>query len=329
MIIVLEGADGVGKTYLAKELCRRLNAKYIHAGYKFKDRQFTYHTAIIHIAMEHVRKCNTPAIIDRWWISESVYSEAYRDGTNYPLMGRYMDRIISKLGGIYVFCLHDGSIEDYCVKYEALKASRYEMYKDTRDVALIYQGIWDGSYASGYDNYANQVSESGGFKSRPDCFRYSIEREGKNIAAFCEKIAGALRLPSLINSDNFIGSLYDSSALMVGDEVCPTRKGRLCWPFHKYANSGLYLTRWLHEHLIAEKDLAWVNIHEKDGRDNIARWLCRHEKGTVVCLGKEASRTFGATFKKREYHEAMHPQAAARFPFNRGIFDRQMVNALI
>jgi hypothetical protein len=326
MIIVLEGADGVGKTYLAKEICKRLDAKYIHATYRYKDHQFLYHTAIAHVALEHVRKYHKPVVIDRWWISESVYAEVYRGGTKWPLMGRYMDRIMRKVGGVYVFCLHDGNLDDYGKKFDELKSTRYEMYKDTRDVADIYKGLWEGRY-DGLDTYANQISEQGGFYRREDALRYSIEKEGKDIPAFCQKIIDKMKEPSLIDFDNFTGSLINSKFLLIGDEICHTQKGKLSWPFHKHGNSGLFLTKWLNEHQVNEADLAWVNIHEKNGRENILSWLANN-RGKVICLGNRAYISFKKFFPRMKCAEVIHPQAAARFPFNRDIFERQMKKAL-
>jgi hypothetical protein len=328
MIIVLEGSDGTGKTFLAKEFCEMYDARYIHAGYKFKDKQFTYHTAIIHQALEHIKKTGQPVVIDRWWISESVYAEVYRGGTRWPLMGRFMDRILRKAGGVYVFCLHDGGINDYAEKFKDLKKNRKEMYDDPSDIAAMYKELWSGAYKSGYDTHANQIAENGGFSMRDDCFKYSINEQGKNVKKFCAILYNKIKCHDLLESDNFSGGFADSKILMVGDEVSPTRKGKLSWPFHKYSNSGLYITRWLHENNVDEKDLAWCNIHEVDGTANIDRYLDLGPERKIVCLGADATRTFKARFRNHKCFEVIHPQAAARFPFNQDKFDRQMNDAL-
>jgi len=330
MIIVLEGADGVGKTYLAKELCKILGAKYIHAGYKFKDKQFTYHTAIIHEALAYVRKYNKPVIIDRWWISESVYSEVYRMGTNWPLMGRYMDRILHKVGGVYIFCLHDGSLDDYCKRFNELKFTRYEMYKDTRDVANIYEGLWKGTYTTGFNTYANQISEHGGFCKRFNCLKYSINKEGKDIPSFCHQIITRMEKPSILFSDNFTGDLLNSDILFVGDELCNIKKGKLSWPFHKYSDSGLFMTQWLHDHNMTEQRIAWVNIYEKNGKENILSWLVNHTTNRkVICLGDRALTTFKRFYPRIDCYPVIHPSAAAKFPFNRDTFNNQLECAIL
>ena len=70
MLIVLEGCDGVGKTTLAKQLAKLLDAKIIHCS-STTPNSFNYFLSIIKAARE------TNIIADRFCYGQFVYQEEY------------------------------------------------------------------------------------------------------------------------------------------------------------------------------------------------------------------------------------------------------------
>lgn len=110
MIIVLEGADGTGKTTLAN-LFQNLfpGSKYIHAtGSRELDcRMLEYHMGILSEAYNFIQKTNLPVIIDRLWLSEAIYAEVFRSGSRYPQEAKIIDKFIEMIGGINIICLSD------------------------------------------------------------------------------------------------------------------------------------------------------------------------------------------------------------------------------
>ncbi len=101
-VFVLEGPDGAGKTTLAKTLQRKLGAHYLHATYKFKGRMAAYHWAIARQAIRLAQE--KPVILDRWWPSEIVYSNVYRNGPEQNYHYKDLHSVAKLYGFSYIFC---------------------------------------------------------------------------------------------------------------------------------------------------------------------------------------------------------------------------------
>lgn len=124
-IIVLEGPDGAGKTSLAKELQKHVGARYVHLTYRWKDKMDLYHLAAIRYCARLAQ--HQPVILDRWWVSEIMYAEAYRGGSSFIKTHFLLEHIATKLGVTYVACLPQNR-DRYIRHYEVLKNTRVEMY---------------------------------------------------------------------------------------------------------------------------------------------------------------------------------------------------------
>ncbi len=120
-IIVLEGPDGVGKTSLAHSLQEYLGARYIHLTYRFRDKMDVYHYAAIRLCARLAQ--NQPVILDRWWISEILYAEAYRGGSPFIKRHFLLEHIANCCGLTYVVCLPEDR-QQYLDHYMKVKASR-------------------------------------------------------------------------------------------------------------------------------------------------------------------------------------------------------------
>lgn len=100
-IVLMEGADGVGKTTLGREVARRLDLPYFRmpsqhenwrAGRFIDALRFdqTYLT-------EFLRQTGHSAVIDRAWPSEWVYSRVFRRDTDRSLLEE-LDRAWAGMG---------------------------------------------------------------------------------------------------------------------------------------------------------------------------------------------------------------------------------------
>lgn len=124
-IFILEGPDGGGKTTLARTLQAKLGAHYIHSTYKFKGHMYAYHWAQLRKA---VRLAQTkPVIMDRWWPSEIVYGNTYRNGPERGYDYKALHAVAKKYGASYTFCCPT-RWEMYWEWYQAHYAKDKEMY---------------------------------------------------------------------------------------------------------------------------------------------------------------------------------------------------------
>ena len=268
-VIILDGPDGVGKTTLARELCKQLSGKYLHLGYRWKDRIFDYHTAAIRFAS----RSTVPVVIDRWWPSEAVYSSVFRNGSAWPLQGRLADRIARKLGAVYVYCLPD---KKHNKRFEDLKNKRYEMYTDMQDVSNLFNKLWYGDLNhEDTGNYIDFLIRSGGVKDLDGNMYYKISEHGHYLDLYAEQVIDHCRVrqelqypPALLHNEwNLAGHLMGSEYLIVGEQVNPKSR-ELFWPFYEHKNSSLYLTECLHEADISEDKLMWCNAFDHTGEFN-------------------------------------------------------------
>jgi hypothetical protein len=102
-VFVLEGADCTGKSTMAEVLVRKTGAHYIHSTYRWKGRMGAYHWAQLRKA---VRLAETkPVVMDRWWPSEVVYGNVYRNGPEKGYDWRELHHYADLLGFSYTFCL--------------------------------------------------------------------------------------------------------------------------------------------------------------------------------------------------------------------------------
>tara|TARA_X000001382_G_scaffold52201_1_gene35601 strand:+ start:3480 stop:4484 length:1005 start_codon:yes stop_codon:yes gene_type:complete len=314
MIIILEGPDGVGKTTLAKELCKQLKATYLHLGYRWKDKMFDYHTA----AIRYAARQNKPVIIDRWWPSEAIYAEVYRNGSKWPLQGRMADRIARKFGAVYVYCLPDNK---HAKRFEELKKKRYEMYTDMSKISELFNKLWYGDKEhTNTTNHIDFLIRSGGLQNRDDHIMYKISEHGHYLDLFAERVIDLAKIrreqqyqPALDYEEwNMLGHLDKAEYLIVGEQVNPKHR-ELFWPFYEYGNSSLYLAQSMHDANIPEETIMFCNAYDHDQQINkhIAT-LASSGKLKVVTLGGHAADTV-AELGVIPHKELPHPSYAKRF----------------
>lgn len=293
MIIILEGPDGVGKTTLAKHMCEKLDATYLHLSYRWPQHMFEYHTAAIRWAIRKSRK--KPVIIDRWWPSEALYAAEYRGGSKWSQMGRIMDRVAMKHGAVYVYCLPSDLVE-YEKHFAKLKEERAEMYDNTVGVAKRYLDLWNGNKMhEDNGNYADLLVRTGGVKSRFDHMYYSINMYGHTLDYFTDMVCrrsaelAATQMPNSLDHPNLLGHLSTAKYLFVGERVNP-KFNNLNWPWYDHGHSSLYLAEALHGVPAREELFMWANAINSDGSKNdlIKQVVEKKPEIKVIAVGKVA-----------------------------------------
>lgn len=316
-IIVLDGPDAVGKTTIAKEFIKKFpNTKYIHNGYRWKDKIFDYHTAVMKLASKWAMTHNV--IIDRWWPSEACYASVYRNTSAWPLQGRFHERLALKYGVIYLLCLPDQNTVD---RHTEMKKVRNEMYENIEDLCNLYYKLYYGDLNhKDKGNYIDKLILSGGVKDIPYYIPYTIERWGAHLDTFLDlvmHVATEMRESQFQDAlspfeHNVLGHSKFAKYMFVGDRVNPKYRD-IFWPFFEYGNSSLYFTEALNDLWIKERDYMWTNAYDKDGKIDLKYAELANERGiNIIALGKNALKALKQ--KRIEPYEIMpHPSHYKRF----------------
>lgn len=307
-IIVLDGPDGVGKTTLAEAMVKELGAHHIHLTYRFKNKMFGYHTAAIYQALRWSKV--KPVILDRWWMSEKVYADAYRGGTHYPLAHRLFEKVALKHAIAYVLCMPSDK-EAYLKHYNDLKGRRVEMYDSGME--KVYEGF-------------RQVLNRYWFK-RLGIMQYDFMKDGHRLVDMAgifgslvddyrsDQWGPALKFERM----NFTGHIAQAKYLLVGDQLKPKTR-REVWPFFEYANSSLWLAEALETVGIPEHELISINAYGAfDKRDNVLEMFL-HDHGDrvkVIALGNRAS--IALSNLRHDHVRIHHPQYYRRFASDKGV----------
>lgn len=125
-IYVLEGADGTGKTTLAREIMKQKGAHYLHCSYDKSWDIRSYHKQVMLVA-QSLRKYQ-PVVIDRWAPSEHVYGMVFRNGPSYDVMDMLWEADDPNVK--WIFCTHDNAVENHLKN----KERRDEMFDDMQEV---------------------------------------------------------------------------------------------------------------------------------------------------------------------------------------------------
>lgn len=311
-LIILEGADGTGKTTLAKALCERFNGHYIHNTYRWPKKMPLYHTAALHRAIKLSQ--TQLVVIDRLWMSEAIYAEVYRGGSPWPHMGRMLDRIVRKHAGLYIICNRP---EGHSEKFDQLRAEREEMYDNVDNVAQRYEELFWGGFNSLDNGYCQQLSVRG-MQGRDDVMEYRIDVQGRNIPVFIDMAIGTMQrnqgyqFQDALSADfnNFAGFVHTAEFAFVGDRT-NSKIRAIDWPFYDVGHCSAFLADCLHRHMFDETRAVWFNANGPQAdyiMDEMADMGLR-----FVSLGGEAFEALHRRGLGQGVIKLMHPSYAKRF----------------
>lgn len=220
-IVVLEGADGTGKTTLARALVAKHDAFYIHNG--LWPNMWQRHLAAVDLAIR--RSQQQLVVIDRLFLSEQIYGQVFRGGPAYDLGARCLDRALLRYGAVTVLCVRK-NLEKHLKHFEQLKASRVEKFNTMREVACRYLDLWLGNLGAAGNEYVNQLTRFQDFSSRRDVLHHDMDRDGvSETISKVEELVDYFKLYSLSGQQglypNLTGNVYAPQYLFVGEQLSP------------------------------------------------------------------------------------------------------------
>jgi len=269
-----------------------------------------YHTAALRHAMDVIVETGRPVILDRWWPTEAIYAEVFREGTRWPHLGRMLDRAATTLGVQYIMCL-PGDVDRYRNRFTELVASRRELYTNLDQMLRVYKkfwALWRGSDGDLDVGYLHTLTREG-VKWRRNWHKYDFHA-GDDAELLANQVIAAARADQMEVKVMDVMGNYDGQILMVGDKPNPKgRRTRRPWPFFEYGNCSLWLARMMDELDLDESKFAFVNVNVPGGAAHVRRWYHAQYR-PVVALGNNVV----AWLPRVPYVKLPHPSAARRFP---------------
>ena len=330
-IIILEGPDGAGKTYLADKLRERYHkdtgqeACYIH-GRAWKD-VWRWHLGMLRRAAHEAER--RLVIVDRHWISECIYGTVLRSGPGYSVAGqRALHRQWLHLGALYVLCVPDP--EFIVSQHAALTLGREELVKKTqhmRDVACRYVDLVKGNVLRDpQGDLVEQLANAGGVNGHANWYHYDRERERamspqlpRILLDLARKRHEARRYPG--RSWGLVTGSPTATVALVGDRSNAATPQP---PFLADVHSSRYLGERLHARRIPEGLIALINANDVVSDDEL-RHMLKPYRRVVALGGKAADRLI--TAGHRADIAIRHPQYARRFQHH-GDYARELDDAI-
>ena len=327
-IILLDGPDGSGKSTLSAELARQVTqgggtAQVIHSGLRADGDYWRGHAEVLTEAARGAFSGDSGVVIlDRFFLSESIYGDVYRGASYYPTAVRHLDRLLQRFGALHVVCAPP--VKYVKETHARLVTERQEDFLTSMDVvSQRYLDLWHGaaacevgSFLQAYTHgeYTQQLCLLGGVKNRRRWYHYDVTVDGADLAGYAAQLLGQLRTEQTLTDDramDLAGHCFTGSAsaavLLVGDQLShPTE---LSVPF--FANDGcsLYLAETLQALAADESEVCVANVNDPGGVATV-KWLAAGKR--VIALGREAEKTLTAHDIPPDA-AVRHPQHARRF----------------
>lgn len=306
-VTIFEGPDGGGKTTLAQEYAQLTNARYVHHGpYKQVDdglgRLFVESMLPALLGYEDV-------VLDRCWLSEPIYADAYRSGRDRITAprARVLDRLALRCGAVVVKCLPPWDRVRDC-----FRGRKGEEYLDNEEQLIYVYGRYDDPFNPhlhqveyDYTEHLNSPLSLTATRLH-ELVKYQRDKSPTHRLAVAS--SGNWKAPVVLVGEGFAEQKNNDPLYQA--------------PFGSLNGAGcsLWLSNQLDAAGINEQGLLWVNADEVDRVPDFLGW---HADKLFVTLGEQASSVLD---KYGMSHKPMpHPQYWKRF---KGNFDYPLLSLL-
>ena len=184
MIIVVEGADGSGKTTLARHLVEAHGARSMHSRI-WRDCA-RWHRGIVRRAVR-LSVAGQTVCLDRIWPSELIYGPIFRGHCYADEVAEELDDAIRMVPHAYVLCV-PLDVERHLARFEELRATGRERFDRVEAVAQRYADLLLGNVAHPGDNLVDRFIRYGDFGAGRRVVHYDLDRDGPRMAWFAAKL---------------------------------------------------------------------------------------------------------------------------------------------
>jgi hypothetical protein len=272
-------------------------------------------------------------VMDRCFMSELVYGEAYRGGPYYDVGARVLDRALRRHGAVFILCA-PADQERQAARWAAgRETGKHEHFTKVREVIAMYADLSKGNVAHPGTGYLAQLIRFGDFAQRDDVIVYDLDKQGHDLALVTKIILGRGRLLAKralpFYGDNLTGraDLDKPRFLLVGEVtslVASRWPGAPRWPFadrDTRLSSANWLNRAIHHLALAEDQLELTNAFPSTNGGLYLHELLaasfRYPKNHVIALGNSAKKAV-SSLGCRGFSVIPHPQWHRRFKHAEG-----------
>ena len=284
-VYILEGADGSGKSTLLSKLSGLIGPVICshHGPYTGMNGKAMARAYVDSMLPALLGEANV--ILDRSWLSEPIYGNAFRGGIDRigPVLRRQLERLAMRCGAQVIHC-----DPGYSICLEAWAKRKGKEYLKTAD-----------QLAKVVDGYAHMATDL-------PVYRYSYMTDSPT---------SLLSLPPKAhNLDVRTAGNWEAKVVLVGEDFAALKPEdhHYQWPFGSFSGQGCsqWLTQVLEDEGIKERQLLWVNSDQDLG------WLslyCQDFGASVVALGQTATAKLAE--RSIRHQSVDHPQWRKRFMY--------------
>lgn len=283
-IIVIDGTDVAGKSTLSQKLLNKYDGHYIHATYRFKSKMHIYHLAMLRWAIAKSATSRKMVVMDRWWPSEMVYGNVYRQGNRVPNEWlRVLHRLGLRYGVTYVMCYRD-SREKLMDAYTESKAKREEMYDADERMMQVHDG-----FEELFKSIKGQQSRWHRYNVDAAIRNPFYQEEAMKIYVACSTYYNEDRIDLDYRLQHSVGAPH-GEYIIVGERINRVARA-MDYPWIGFNGVSCSMSKALGELGVPEHHILWSNAYLPDGSPNVQ--LAAYVKSAgigrkVIALGNEA-----------------------------------------